>query len=75
MAAKIPDPEATPPGALSDKEKTDGSVEAAAGDVGMVGDGGLDVLSMQDLDPALNMKMHLVNNVSHCYCSSRGLCR
>ena len=25
---------------------------------------GLDVLSLQDLDPALNMKMHLVNNVS-----------
>lgn len=25
---------------------------------------GEDILSMQDLDPALNMKMHLVNNVS-----------
>lgn len=26
--------------------------------------GGEDVLALQDLDPALNMKMHLVNNVS-----------
>jgi hypothetical protein len=26
--------------------------------------GGEDVLSLQDLDPALNKKMHLVNNVS-----------
>jgi hypothetical protein len=25
---------------------------------------GLDVLSLHDLDPALNRKMHLVNNVS-----------
>lgn len=25
---------------------------------------GQDVLAMQDIDPALNMKMHLVNNVS-----------
>ena len=25
---------------------------------------GQDILDMQDLDPALNMKMHLVNNVS-----------
>jgi hypothetical protein len=25
---------------------------------------GEDVLALQDLDPALNMKMHLVNNVS-----------
>lgn len=28
---------------------------------------GEDILSMQDLDPALNMKMHLVNNVRD-YC-------
>lgn len=27
-------------------------------------DGGEDILALQDLDPALNMKMHLVNNVS-----------
>lgn len=26
--------------------------------------GGEDVLALQDLDPALNLKMHLVNNVS-----------
>lgn len=26
--------------------------------------GGEDILGLQDLDPALNMKMHLVNNVS-----------
>ena len=25
---------------------------------------GEDILALQDLDPALNMKMHLVNNVS-----------
>jgi hypothetical protein len=25
---------------------------------------GEDILAMQDVDPALNMKMHLVNNVS-----------
>ena len=25
---------------------------------------GVDILSLQDLDPAMNMKMHLVNNVS-----------
>lgn len=27
---------------------------------------GQDVLALEDLDPALNMKMHLVNNVSDC---------
>lgn len=27
--------------------------------------GGEDILALQDLDPALNMKMHLVNNVSN----------
>lgn len=26
---------------------------------------GEDILAMQDLDPALNAKMHLVNNVRH----------
>lgn len=26
--------------------------------------GGSDVLGLQDMDPVLNMKMHLVNNVS-----------
>ena len=26
--------------------------------------GGEDILALQDLDPTLNMKMHLVNNVS-----------
>lgn len=26
--------------------------------------GGEDILASQDMDPALNMKMHLVNNVS-----------
>lgn len=30
---------------------------------------GEDILALQDLDPALNMKMHLVNNVS----DNRGL--
>lgn len=27
---------------------------------------GEDILALQDLDPALNAKMHLVNNVSAC---------
>lgn len=27
---------------------------------------GEDILALQDLDPALNAKMHLVNNVSEC---------
>ncbi len=58
--------DATAPGALfADKEKaTDGGVETpvAEGDGGAPVEG-LDVLSLQDLDPALNMKMHLVNNV------------
>lgn len=27
--------------------------------------GGSDILALQDVDPALNMKMHLVNNVSY----------
>lgn len=27
--------------------------------------GGSDILSLQDVDPVLNMKMHLVNNVSY----------
>lgn len=27
---------------------------------------GEDVLALQDLDPAMNWKMHLVNNVSDC---------
>lgn len=31
---------------------------------------GEDVLALQDLDPVLNMKMHLVNNVSAPYPSS-----
>lgn len=30
---------------------------------------GEDVLALQDVDPVLNMKMHLVNNVS-CVCVS-----
>lgn len=29
---------------------------------------GQDVLQLQDVDPALNMKMHLVNNVRKSYC-------
>lgn len=35
---------------------------------------GEDVLALQDLDPALNLKMHLVNNVSRpasCYHADR----
>jgi hypothetical protein len=28
---------------------------------------GLDVLALNDLDPAMDMKMHLVNNVSWCF--------
>lgn len=32
---------------------------------------GEDILGMQDMDPALNKKMHLVNNVSREYCLSR----
>lgn len=29
-----------------------------------------DILALQDLDPALNAKMHLVNNVSYYYTES-----
>jgi hypothetical protein len=45
-----------------------GTVETDGPDKLLNADGsslkGEDVLALQDLDPALNMKMHLVNNVS-----------
>lgn len=34
---------------------------------------GDDILALQDLDPVMNMKMHLVNNVSELQCESRGV--
>ena len=39
-----------------------GSGDLRDGDLASLKDG-KDVLALQDLDPALNMKMHLVNNV------------
>jgi hypothetical protein len=49
-------------------EKKIGGGEELAPHDSLAGSGsmhsGEDILSMQDLDPALNMKMHLVNNVS-----------
>jgi len=36
---------------------------------------GEDLLSMQDVDPALNAKMHLVNNVRELLCADRSNCQ
>jgi hypothetical protein len=35
---------------------------------------GEDLLELQDLDPALNMKMHLVNNVGNTQSCTAGQC-
>lgn len=44
-------------------------------DTASLGSGkGEDILAQQDLDPALNMKMHLVNNVSFVVYSSSQNC-
>lgn len=37
--------------------------EEVASAEGSVFSGGQDILDLQDIDPALNLKMHLVNNV------------
>lgn len=42
----------------TDTSSRDGDAQVASGD-------GEDILALQDLDPVLNMKMHLVNNVSN----------
>jgi hypothetical protein len=49
----------------TDVEKTGGDVvpEPGVRSDDIVTSGGEDILALQDLDPALNMKMHLVNNV------------
>jgi hypothetical protein len=52
---------------LQDPEKEQHSTpepDLANADGSSIG-GGSDVLDLQDLDPVLNMKMHLVNNVSN----------
>lgn len=56
-----------PPPAYDDEKSTAkgelGGAENALGDDISLSSGE-DILNMEDLDPALNMKMHLVNNVS-----------
>ncbi len=54
------------PRAELDEEKTpqNGSPPPSLSPSGFVG--GEDILALQDLDPAMNRKMHLVNNVSAC---------
>lgn len=72
---KVAIPPETPP--LYQAEHGGGGGVASKADVETAGHGpnellsmdgssmrGEDILSLQDLDPALNMKMHLVNNVS-----------
>lgn len=51
---------------LQDPDKENGTHEPdlANADGSSIG-GGSDVLNLQDIDPVLNMKMHLVNNVSN----------
>jgi TATA-binding protein-associated factor Taf7 len=46
----------------ADPERGLNNINVGKGDQSSVGEGE-DILAFQDLDPALNMKMHLVNNV------------
>jgi hypothetical protein len=57
------DPEQEKAGqSLEDTEKTAGDVQPR--DISFDYGDGEDILSLQDVDPALNAKMHIVNNVS-----------
>jgi len=59
--------QSTPPGEHLEKKDSDKKDLSDAPDLrtaeGGSIRGGEDILALQDLDPALNMKMHLVNNV------------
>lgn len=48
----------------SDNDKGTVTPEEARYTDGVSTHSGEDILALQDLDPAMNMKMHLVNNVS-----------
>lgn len=52
-----------------DNEKIAGSDDLAPDGASVMS--GQDILQLQDVDPALNMKMHLVNNVRRFYISSK----
>ncbi len=70
--------ESSPPLVLnSDDTKYANSEKAALGEPELTVDGisigeGQDILSLQGVDPALNAKMHLVNNV-RSLCSIAGI--
>lgn len=65
---------ASPEKSALDTSSMEKNIESGNVDEGILGDvrnadgsslrSGEDILALQDLDPALNMKMHLVNNVS-----------
>lgn len=56
------DPEKTYANRAVDED--DGDIVVVSEDVSLRQGQGEDILALQDLDPALNAKMHLVNNVS-----------
>jgi len=70
MAADKPEGGQSTPAAEEHLEKKDAETaglgdapkDLRAADGGSIHHG-VDILALQDLDPALNMKMHLVNNV------------
>lgn len=65
---------ASPEKSAIDASSMEKNIESGKAQEGIFGDvrnadgsslrSGEDILALQDLDPALNMKMHLVNNVS-----------
>lgn len=56
---------ATAKGPVGDKGGVSSDGDTGIGETGSIQDGE-DILALQHLDPALNLKMHLVNNVSSC---------
>lgn len=61
--AQLPPYKETDPAGLERKIASGEDGLASSDEIGSV-HSGEDILGMQDMDPALNMKMHLVNNVS-----------
>ncbi len=64
--AQLPPYKESDPAGL-EKKIASGEDGHASDDLGSI-HSGEDILGMQDMDPALNKKMHLVNNVSRESC-------
>jgi hypothetical protein len=68
MAAPVKETQVTNLKRMDEQAGSDGHNGLLVDEEAQNGDGssvnGSDILSLQDIDPAMNMKMHLVNNVS-----------